>query len=59
MTTLLALIALYLLGGPGLHGFAFAMIWGVFVGTYSSIFVASPLLMVLKLKRGTGAETAS
>lgn len=52
MTTLLALIALYVLGGPGLHGFAFAMIWGVFVGTYSSIFVASPLLLLLKLKRG-------
>lgn len=52
MTTLLALIALYILGGDGLRGFSFAMIWGVIVGTYSSIFVASPLLMLLKLKRG-------
>ena len=52
LTTLLALISLYILGGSGLRGFSFAMIWGVFVGTYSSIFVASPLLMVLKLKRG-------
>lgn len=57
MTTLLALVALYVLGGPGLHGFAFAMIWGVFVGTYSSIFVASPLLLLLKLKRGPVAES--
>jgi len=52
MTTLLALVSLYILGGDGLRGFSFAMIWGVFVGTYSSIFVASPLLLLLKLKRG-------
>ena len=52
MTTLLALISLYVLGGDGLRGFSFAMIWGVIVGTYSSIFVASPLLLLLKLKRG-------
>jgi len=61
MTTLLALVALYILGGSGLRGFSFAMIWGVFVGTYSSIFVASPLLLLFKLKRGinTGAEPES
>jgi len=57
VTTLLALLALYILGGAGLRGFSFAMIWGVFVGTYSSIFVASPLLMLLKFKRG--ANTGS
>jgi len=58
LTTLLALLALYVLGGAALKGFSFAMIWGVFVGTYSSIFVASPLLLALKLKRGvnTGGE---
>ena len=58
VTTLLALIALYILGGDGLRGFSFAMIWGVIVGTYSSIFVASPMLLLLKLKRGgnTGGE---
>lgn len=55
VTTLLALVALYIWGGAGLHGFAFAMIWGVFVGTYSSIFVASPVLMLLGVKR-TGAH---
>ena len=56
MTTLLALTALYVLGGQGLRGFSFAMIWGVIVGTYSSIFVASPMLLVLKLKRGGKIE---
>lgn len=59
-TTLMALTALYVLGGSALKGFSFAMIWGVFVGTYSSIFVASPLLLLLNLKRGvnTGGEVA-
>jgi preprotein translocase subunit SecF len=51
VTTLLALIALYLLGGEVIRGFTFAMIWGVIVGTYSSIFIASPLLMILGVKR--------
>ena len=58
ITTLLALTALYILGGEGLRGFSFAMIWGVFVGTYSSIFVASPLLLLLKLKRGVNTGNA-
>ena len=51
VTTLLALLALYLLGGEVIRGFTFAMIWGVIVGTYSSIFIASPLLMILGVKR--------
>lgn len=50
VTTLLALFSLYVLGGEGLRGFSFAMIWGVIVGTYSSVFIASPLLLLLKLK---------
>jgi len=58
LTTLLALLALYVLGGAALKGFSFAMIWGVFVGTYSSIFVASPLLLALKLKRGVNTGGA-
>lgn len=58
LTTLLALVALYFLGGDGLRGFSFAMIWGVFIGTYSSIFVASPLLLLLKLKRGANTGNA-
>ena len=51
VTTLLALIALYVLGGDVIRGFVFAMIWGVIVGTYSSIFVASAILLWLGVKR--------
>jgi preprotein translocase subunit SecD len=51
VTTLLALVALYFLGGDVIRGFVFAMIWGVIVGTYSSIFVASTILMWLGVKR--------
>ena len=51
VTTLLALIALYTLGGEVIRGFTFAMIWGVLVGTYSSIFIAAPLLIQLGVKR--------
>ena len=49
--TLVALFALYFLGGDVIRGFVFAMIWGVIVGTYSSIFVASTTLLVLGVKR--------
>jgi len=51
VTTLLALLALYFLGGDVIRGFVFAMIWGVLIGTYSSIFVASTMLMWLGVKR--------
>lgn len=51
VTTLIALLALYLFGGEVLRGFSFAMIWGVFVGTYSSIFIAVPLLVYMNLRR--------
>ena len=51
VTTLLALFALYLLGGDVIRGFTFAMIWGVLVGTYSSIFVAAKILSMLDVKR--------
>ena len=46
MTTLLAVGVLYIWGGDGVHGFAFAMLIGVLVGTYSSIAIASPILLV-------------
>jgi preprotein translocase SecF subunit len=52
LTTLLALVSLYFLGGETLRGFAATMIWGVVVGTYSSIFIAAPLLLALGVKRG-------
>lgn len=50
-TTLIALFALFFLGGSVIHGFTFAMIWGIFVGTYSSIWIASTLLLRLGVKR--------
>jgi preprotein translocase subunit SecF len=53
--TLIALAALYIFGGEVIRGFTFAMIWGVFVGTYSSIFVASPVLILLGTKRNWDA----
>jgi preprotein translocase subunit SecF len=51
VTTLLALIALFVLGGDVIRGFVFAMIWGVIVGTYSSIFVASAILLYFGVTR--------
>ncbi len=51
VTTLLALFALFLFGGEVIRGFVAAMIWGVLVGTYSSIFIASPLLVLLGLEK--------
>ena len=46
LTTLLALLALFLFGGAVIKGFVSAMMWGVLVGTYSSIFIASPLIII-------------
>ena len=51
VTTLLALISIYILGGEILKGFSFALIWGVLIGTYSSIYIASPLLLYTNVKR--------
>ncbi len=45
VTVFLVLIVLYLTGGPGIHGFAFVMLFGVFIGTYSSVFIAAPILI--------------
>lgn len=47
VTTMLALIALYIFGGEVLRGFTFTMIFGVLIGTYSSIFIAAPVLILL------------
>ncbi|NNE86316.1 MAG: protein translocase subunit SecF [Alphaproteobacteria bacterium] len=61
VTTLIALIALVILGGPIIRDFALAMIWGVVIGTYSSIFVAVPALLLLNLNRAafnSGDESA-
>lgn len=58
VTTLLALGSLYVFGGEALRGFTFAMMWGVFVGTYSSIFIASPMLILSGVKRDWSEEAA-
>ncbi|KAB7739643.1 protein translocase subunit SecF [Parvibaculum sedimenti] len=56
-TTLIALFALFIFGGEVIRSFTFAMIFGIFVGTYSSIFVAAPVLIAIGVKRewGSGA----
>ena len=48
LTTLLALIALFIFGGIVISSFVIALIWGVFIGTYSSLYVASPILTYLR-----------
>lgn len=58
-TTLIALGALLLLGGPVTAGFAFAVIWGVLVGTYSSIYVATAIVLWLGVKRDWSKPVAA
>ncbi len=53
VTTLLALLSIFILGGEILRGFSFAMILGVLIGTYSSIFVAAPVLKFFKVSYKT------
>ena len=53
MTTLLALLSIYIFGGEILKGFSFAMILGVIFGTYSSIYIANPILILLKVSQKT------
>lgn len=53
LTTMLALVALYFLGGEIIRDFAFAMIWGVLIGTYSSVCLAVPMLLHLGVERRT------
>ncbi|HEX6114928.1 MAG TPA: protein translocase subunit SecF [Geminicoccaceae bacterium] len=60
LTTLLALIALVLFGGPVIRDFTVAMIWGVLIGTYSTMYVASPMILHFHLTRqsiGEAVET--
>lgn len=56
VTTLLALLALFFFGGEVIRGFSIALIWGVFVGTYSSIALAVPFLVFLNIDRGALSE---
>ncbi|MFN3077830.1 MAG: protein translocase subunit SecF [Alphaproteobacteria bacterium] len=50
-TVLLASLAIYFFGGDVLHGFGLAMIWGILIGTYSSIYIGMPVLIYLNLRR--------
>ena len=60
LTTLLALIALFLFGGPVIRGFTTGLIWGVFIGTYSSIALAVPLLAAFNVRgQAAGGESAN
>lgn len=56
VTTMIALLALYFLGGAVIQDFSFAMIWGIIIGTYSSICLAVPLLLYLKVQRRSEIE---
>lgn len=56
LTTLLALVALYIWGGEVIRGFTIALIWGVIIGTYSSIWLAVPFLLYVKPDRGAGQQ---
>lgn len=67
LTTLLVLISLFIFGGDIIHNFSIALILGVVIGTYSSIFIASPVVLslgvsrdnLLKVKQEGGEETAT
>ncbi|MEW5746134.1 MAG: protein translocase subunit SecF [Nitrospirota bacterium] len=59
LTTLLAALALFLFGGEVLHDFALAMILGIVIGTYSSVFVASPVVVLLGNKKNAGQTAAA
>ena len=59
VTTLLALLALFFLGGQVIRGFVAAMIFGVVIGTYSSIFIAAPILIFFKLRPGRAEDVGT
>lgn len=54
--TALAVLALLLFGGEVIRGFSAAMLWGIAVGTYSSLFIAAPLLLYIRPRRASGAK---
>ena len=59
VTTFLVVLILYFMGGEGIHGFAFCLVIGVLVGTYSSIYVASPVLLWLMNRPAPGGSRAT
>ncbi len=56
-TVALAVVSLLIFGGEVLRGFSIAMLWGIVVGTYSSLFIAAPLLYYIRPKRGAHAAS--
>ncbi len=59
LTTLLALVALFAIGGEVIRGFTIVMIWGVFVGTYSTIYIATPILYYLNIRRSAEPQASA
>ncbi|MFY8200580.1 MAG: protein translocase subunit SecDF, partial [Pirellula staleyi] len=57
-TTIIAILLMYIFGGEGIHGFAYCLLIGILVGTYSSIFVATPVLLWF-IKREQSAKLAA
>ncbi len=55
-TTIIALLALYFFGGNIIKDFSLAMIWGIIIGTYSSILIATPILLNMKIRKTKGEE---
>jgi preprotein translocase SecF subunit len=58
VTTFLAMMPFVLVGGEAIFGFALAMVWGIVIGAYSSIYVAAPLQLILGVKREGGMASA-
>ncbi|MFP4126665.1 MAG: protein translocase subunit SecF [Alphaproteobacteria bacterium] len=56
LTTLLALLALFVIAGGAIRGFTVALIWGVLIGTYSSLYIATPALLALNMRRQAEPE---
>jgi len=59
MTVALAVLSLLIFGGEVLRGFSIAMLWGIVIGTYSSLFIAAPLLYYIRPKRGNEVKKAA
>ena len=58
VTTFLAMMPFVIVGGEAIFGFALAMVWGIVIGAYSSIYVAAPLQLILGVRRDGGMTTA-
>ena len=57
--SLIALVALFVFGGSVIRSFTAAMIFGVFVGTYSSIFIGGPILIYFRIRQKAGEPVAT